>query len=967
MRARFARPTNVIGASRPFLIVLFTACLMAGAMRFLISPSPARGAVSPNIVISQVYGGGGNSGAPFTNDFVELFNLGNAPVSFSNWAVQYASSIGTTWQKVDVSGTLQPGQHFLVQLSSGGANGSALPTPDVTGSISMAANAGKVVLTNNNTLIASGTTCPSGSSVVDIVGYGSGTNCFEGSGPTPTISATAAAVRAMGGCAEADNNSADFAAGPVNPRNMASIIAPCGATTNPTGIGAASPNPVAAGNVVLLTVTVTPGANPASEGLEVTGNLTAIGGSATQQFFDDGTNGDDTASDNIFSFQTQIAPSATPGAKALAIGISDAQSRSGNLNINLTVIAAPPPGNVVISQIYGGGGNSGALFTHDFIELFNRSNAPVSLSGWSAQYTSSTGASWQKVDLGGTLQPGQYYLIKLDSGGANGEPLPVADATGMISMASTTGKVALVSNTTLLSASCPIGPNVVDFAGYGSSANCFEGSDSTPSPASDKAAVRIGQGCADTNDNATNFLALAPAPRNTSSPFNVCGKGSKFDNLSVKILDSAACTASGNIVAVEVKFTNTGERAQNDNAGSELVAQLPAELIPLANSCTATSGGCAITGASQIEWNGRVKINETITIRLQAQVKDGVATGAILCVAAKLNYDPDGDDINNATATKNECVTANCAPVGPGAIYPTSSEASDQKAGSVLIYPIYSSATASLPRENARINITNTDSTRRVAVHLFFIEDDSSSVADAFLCLTPNQTASFLASDMDPDVNGFLIAIAVDERTGCPISFNHLIGDEYVKLSSGHAANLAAEAFAALAGAPPICADNATTVDINFDGISYNAAPRALAIDNIPSVVDGNSTLLVINRIGGDLTTGLSTIGQIFGIAYDDMEHAASFEFSTSRRQFRSVISNAFPRTTPRMPNIIPSGRTGWMKFWRTSDGAIIGCVINFNQNADVNASAFNQGRNLSKLTLTTSASFTVPVFAPNC
>lgn len=300
MRARFARPTNVIGASRPFLIVLFTACLMAGAMRFLISPSPARGAVSPNIVISQVYGGGGNSGAPFTNDFVELFNLGNAPVSFSNWAVQYASSIGTTWQKVDVSGTLQPGQHFLVQLSSGGANGSALPTPDVTGSISMAANAGKVVLTNNNTLIASGTTCPSGSSVVDIVGYGSGTNCFEGSGPTPTISATAAAVRAMGGCAEADNNSADFAAGPVNPRNMASIIAPCGATTNPTGIGAASPNPVAAGNVVLLTVTVTPGANPASEGLEVTGNLTAIGGSATQQFFDDGTNGDDTASDNIF-------------------------------------------------------------------------------------------------------------------------------------------------------------------------------------------------------------------------------------------------------------------------------------------------------------------------------------------------------------------------------------------------------------------------------------------------------------------------------------------------------------------------------------------------------------------------------------------------------------------------------------------------------------------------------------------
>src|SRR5262249_61627139 len=100
-------------------------------------------------------------------------------------------------------------------------------------------------------------------------------------------------------------------------------------------------------------------------------------------------------------------------------------------------------------------------------------------------------------------------------------------------------------------------PNLVDFVGYGNNANCFEGSDSTPAPASDKAAVRIGQGCADTNDNATNFLALAPRPRNTSSAFNVCGKGARFEDLSVKITDSAACVTSGNIVAIEVKFTNT--------------------------------------------------------------------------------------------------------------------------------------------------------------------------------------------------------------------------------------------------------------------------------------------------------------------------------------------------------------------------------------------------------------------------
>src|SRR5262249_26036103 len=157
----------------------------------------------------------------------------------------------------------------------------------------------------------------------------------------------------------------------------------------------------------------------------------------------------------------------------------------------------------------------------------------------------------------------------------------------------------------------------------------------------------------------------------------------------------------------------------------------------------------------------------------------------------------------------------------------------------------------------------------------------------------------------------------------------------------------------------------ATTVDINFDGISYNAAPRVLAIDNIPSAVDGNSTLLVIDRIGGNLATGVSAIGQIIGVVYDDTEHPASFEFSASRRQFRSVISASFPRTSPRITSLIPAGHAGWMKFWRSTDGAIIGCVINFNQNAPSDASAFNQGRNLHKLTLTTDASFTVPVFTP--
>ncbi|MGE0884510.1 MAG: lamin tail domain-containing protein [Blastocatellales bacterium] len=957
---RFARRQGV------FAFLIISAFALASQH---FSRSPVRGLVSSDIVISQVYGGGGNSGASFQNDFIELFNRGNSPVNVTGWAIQYASSTGTTWQKTDLTGTIAAGQYLLIQQASGGANGAPLPSPDATGTIAMAATAGKIVLTNNNTLIASGTSCPSGANVIDLVGYGSGANCFEGSGPTGNLSATAAALRASNGCAETDNNAADFTASAPTPRNSASPIAVCGAPTNPTGIAAANPNPVTAGNVVLLTVAVTPGANPSSTGITVTADISSIGGAVSQQFFDNGTNGDVTPNDNVFSFQPLVEPATTVGMKTIPITINDVQSRSSSTSINLTVQAPSPPGNVVISQIFGGGGNSGAPFTHDFIELFNRSNAAVNLAGWSVQYSTAAGSSWQKTDLSGTLAPGQYLLIQQASGGANGQPLPAPDITGTISMASTAGKVALVNNTTLLTLNCPLGPNVVDFVGYGNTASCFEGLGPAPAPSSTNAILRVGQGCGDTNNNIANFAVGTPSPRNTASPLGDCSGGAKFDptSVSLKVTDPAACTGAGNIVAIEAKLTNTGNRVQANNPGSEFTAQLPANLIALNGSCTASGGNCVITGLSQIDWNGSVAIGETVTIIFNAQVAEAVTTGAQLCANSTTSFDSNNDGINEATVNSQACLAINCPAIGPGKAFPSTAEFGDQKAGSVLVYPLYSSSSLNLSRENTRFSITNIDSARRIAVHLFFIQDDSASVADAYVCLTPNQTTSFLASDFDPDIAGYLIAIAVDER-GCPINFNFLIGEEFVKLSSGHAANLPAIAFAALTGAPPACDGNSVTAEIKFDGVSYNAAPRVLAASSIPSAVDGNSTVLVIDRIGGNLGTGVSTIGQIFGLLFDDTEHAYSFERNTTRRQFRSVLSNTdFPRTAPRFTTVIPAGRSGWMKFWRDSDGGIVGAIINFNPNTAASSAAFNQGRNLHAMTLTTESSFVLPVFPPGC
>ena len=303
----------------------------------------------------------------------------------------------------------------------------------------------------------------------------------------------------------------------------------------------------------------------------------------------------------------------------------------------------------------------------------------------------------------------------------------------------------------------------------------------------------------------------------------------------------------------------------------------------------------------------------------------------------------------------------------PGLTYPATSEVSDQKAGSILFYNFYTSSTSQPNRQNTRFNITNTSSTSAAFVHLFFVEGSSCNVSDRTVCLTANQTMTFLASEQDPGTTGYLIAIAVDGVVGCPTAFNFLIGDEYIKLELGHQANLGAEAFAALyQGDLPECTGNSVTANVNLDGIQYNRVPRVLAVSSIGSTLDGNVTRIIINRVGGSLLTSANSIGQIFGELFDDAEGVHSFTIPTSGCQRVATLGNDFPRTAPRFDLIIPAGQTGWMKFWSTSNVGLLGAVLNFNANAATAAGAFNGGHNLHKLTLT-SDSYTVPVFPPTC
>jgi hypothetical protein len=207
---------------RAFILVLLALALSAGA---------GHAASSSPVVVSQVYAGGGNTGATYQNDFVELLNRSSSPVDLSGWTVQYATAAGTSWSTATLTGTLAAGHYYLVQFASAGAIGAIIPAPDALGTTNLAASGGKVALVHATTALTCGATagsCSATSGVQDLVGYGSATD-FEGA-VASALDATHAALRDSAGCIDTDANAADFSAAAPTPRNTSSAAAACGVT-----------------------------------------------------------------------------------------------------------------------------------------------------------------------------------------------------------------------------------------------------------------------------------------------------------------------------------------------------------------------------------------------------------------------------------------------------------------------------------------------------------------------------------------------------------------------------------------------------------------------------------------------------------------------------------------------------------------------------------------------------------------
>ena len=282
--------------------------------------------VSPNLVISQFQ----VAGASANDEFIELHNISSAPVDLNGFRVVYRSAGGTNdvlFAEWTTSTIVPAGGYYLI--GSTFYDGTVTPNftyNPTTCSCSMSATGGGIAIRSGavNTGV-----------IVDSVGYGTATNSFTEGTVTAAPAVNAGQFRLNDGCQDTDNNASDFSTvNPAAPRNASSPINTCGSTGSTLFIGfGANPSNVMPGATTLLTVTVFPATTPPSTGITVVGNLSNIGGAINQQFYDDGTNGDAAAGDNIFSYRATIPAGTNGGVYAVPVNASDAQMRSVNGSI----------------------------------------------------------------------------------------------------------------------------------------------------------------------------------------------------------------------------------------------------------------------------------------------------------------------------------------------------------------------------------------------------------------------------------------------------------------------------------------------------------------------------------------------------------------------------------------------------------------------------------------------------------
>jgi predicted extracellular nuclease len=319
-----------------------TALALAGAAGIAVALATVGGDAtavpSTTLVISEAYGGGGNSGAPLKNDFIEVQNVGSVDANLDGYSVQYISAsptATTTWSVTPLSGTAPKSGHFLVGEAAGTNTTAAdLPTPDNTGTLNLSGTAGTVALVHSTAALTCKTAvdCAGDTSIVDLVGYGSAT-IRENTAAPATTNATSAQRAASG--ADTDNNAADFTS----------------AAPSPTAAGIPSGGDTDPGPLRIHDIQSSSWVSPqnGSTVTNVPGIVTALRKTSSKGFWIQDPNPDDkpATSEGIFVF-TSSNPTVAVGDSVLVTGkvsdyypLSSGETLSATSNLSITEIGSP--------------------------------------------------------------------------------------------------------------------------------------------------------------------------------------------------------------------------------------------------------------------------------------------------------------------------------------------------------------------------------------------------------------------------------------------------------------------------------------------------------------------------------------------------------------------------------------------------------------------------------------------------
>jgi hypothetical protein len=373
--------------------------------------------------------------------------------------------------------------------------------------------------------------------------------------------------------------------------------------------------------------------------------------------------------------------------------------------------------------------------------------------------------------------------------------------------------------------------------------------------------------------------------------------------------------------------------------------------------------------------HGNIVVADTANHRVQVFTSTGahlLTFGGLGAANGQFNFPsgvavtPTGNIVVADTSNHRIQVFAGCPP--PPVANPA---VSDQKAGSLLVFPYYTSAAdGSFSKSDTLIQITNACNGAATSagapnysfLHLFFINGANCSPADTFVCLTPNGSIQIKASDYDPTVTGYLVAVAVDAQ-GRPTQNNCFIGAAFVRDDQGGViGSYGAEAF--WKHQPGSLAAGATGSAAILLGGDYDAAPVQFSAQvQDPALAD---EVIVLASLSGDLGTALNSTQQSgVGVLYRADEAPASFQPQLQNRCLSvTAIESSAIRVVPGNLATFLKDSYGYLKFNVTNPA--VGLLVSRQGAAGQAANRFSGIRTLHK-TQVGAGVLLAPCFPPFC